>query len=223
MRSLIRLWLATLLLLWVQTSVFAEPDARMQINVLATEQGVEVRWLHANIRKAADLALPELWRRMIPQHAMDQIPKHVKAIRFLQKAVPNNLGVKITFSEKQVLNYLKQHQISYYAEQSADNTIIGSQTAPPMVDDGAHFPSVQAPLQAGLLRIQRQASLPEQVLFEEELARDPRVLSLSLSQVNKDRQQYRLQLKSPDDQWMMAWFSRRGMTLTQSVEGWLAR
>jgi len=224
MRSLIHLWVAALLLLCMQASAFAKADARMQIEVAAAKQGVKVHWLHAHIRKAADLALPELWNRMIPRHAMSQIPKKVKAIRFLQKAVPNDLGVRIIFDERRVLNYLKQHQIPYYTEQSADNTITQPQPAPPMIgDNGAYLSPVQAPLQAGLLSIQRQASLPEQVLFEDDLAHDPRVLSLTLRQVNKDSQQYRLQLKSSDDQWLMAWFSRRGMTLTQSVEGWLAR
>ncbi len=214
-----RLWVL-LILIFIQQSAFAKPDARMQIDVVAQKQGVKVRWLHANIQKAATLALPELWSRMIPQHAMDQIPKHVKAIRFLQKAVPNDLGVRIIFNEKRVLSYLKHNNIPYYAEQSDDPVI---NEAPPVTDNLDHFPLIQEPLSAGLLTIERHESLPEQILFEDYLSHDPRVLSLMLKQVNSDQQQYQLQLKSSDAQWLTAWFSRRGMTLTQSFDGWVAR
>ncbi len=218
-------WIAVLMLLCTGQSAFAAADTRMQVNVVAQDEGVEVGWLHANIRKAADMALPKLWDRIIPQHAMEQIPKHVKAVGFLQKAVPNDLGVSILFSEKRVLKYLKQHNIPYYVEQSAeqsvDHTTIEAQ---PTIDHWAAYPSpVQPPLQTGLLTIERQASLPEQVLFEDDLAHDPRIASLILRQVNRGERQYRLQLKSPDDHWLAAWFSNRGMTLTQSVEGWVAR
>ncbi|MDQ6996043.1 MAG: hypothetical protein Q9M82_01100 [Mariprofundus sp.] len=221
---MLRLWIAALLLLCIQSTAFAQSDARMKIDITAAQQNVEVRWLHAHIQKAADLALPELWRRMIPQHAMDQIPKHVKAVRFLQKAVPNDLGVSITFDEKRVLSYLKHNNIPYYAEQSADSATIEPQATQPMMDEPGQTALAQAPLQAGLLTIERHhASLPEQVLFEDDLAHDPRVFSLTLRQVNRDQQQYRLQLKSSDDLWLMAWFSSRGMTLTQSFDGWVAR
>jgi len=220
-----RLWIAALMLSCIQTPAFAQTDARMQIDVVAVNQKVEVSWLHTHIKQAADLALPELWNRMIPQHAMDQIPKHVKAVRFLQKAVPNDAGVSILFNAKRVLRYLKQHQIPYYAEQSANNTVIEPQPARavPGAVPGAYPPPVQTPLQTGLLTVRHSASLPQQVLFEDELARDPRVLSLTLRQVNRESQQYRLQLKTPNDQWLMAWFNSRGMMLTQSVDGWVAR
>jgi len=224
MRGWVRLW-AVLMVVCVHQLAFAEPDPRMQIEVVAEEQGVEVSWLHANIKKAANLALPQLWSRMIPQHAQDQIPKKVKAVRFLQKAIPNEQGVSILFNEKRVLRYLKQNNIPYYAEQSADTSVIEPQPvrADPGAVPGSYPPPAQMSLQTGLLTIQRQASLPEQVLFEDELAHDPRVLSLTLRQVNRGSQQYRLQLKSPDGQWLMAWFNSRGMVLTQSVDGWVAR
>jgi len=224
MRGWLRL-LFFLMLACFQQAAFAAQDARMQVDVLAEEQGVEVRWLHANIQKAADMALPQLWSRLVPQHAQDQIPKKVKAVRFLQKAIPNEQGVSILFNEKRVLRYLKKNNIPYYAEQSADNAVIEPQ--PARADQGAipgsYAPPVQMPLQVGLLTVQRPASLPEQILFEDELARDPRVLSLMPRQINKGSQMYRLQLKTPDDQWLMAWFNNRGMRLTQSVDGWVAR
>ena len=259
---------ALALLVLLPLLVNAAPDARMQVDVTAEEQGVEVNWLHANIRKAADMALPQLWARIIPQHAIDLIPPHVKAIRFLQKAVPNTQGVSILFNEKRVLRYLQQHNIPYYAEQSAgqtsdqtsDQTVArtlnptASQTArqtavgpqmsrsssvaartagspllPPQTGQqfaggpGGLLPSVHTPLLTGLLTLQRQASLPEQALFEEDLARDPHVLSLTLRQVSRNEQQYRLQMKSPNDQWLQAWFQRRGMILTASVDGWVVQ
>ena len=74
-----------------------------------------------------------------------------------------------------------------------------------------------------MLTIQRQASLPEQVLFEDDLGRDPHVVTLSLRQVNKQGRQYRLSLKGSDDQWLFEWIKRRGMMLTASVEGWVVR
>ncbi len=222
MRLWMRLWAATLMLLCLQQMAFAQPDARMQIELTAQEQGVEVRWLHANIQKAADMALPQLWARIIPQHAIDQIPKHVKAVRFLQKAVPNDLGVSITFNEKRVLSYLKHNNIPYYAEQSASNAAIEAQATQPAVDNQNTF-QAPVPLPSILLTIERQASLPEQVLFEDDLAHDPRVLRLTLRQVNRNQQQYRLQLKSSDSLWLVPWFGNRGMTLTQSLDGWVAR
>lgn len=238
----------------------AATDARMQVDVVAEEQGVEVNWLHANIRKAADMALPQLWSRIIPQHAIAQLPKHVKAVRFLQKAVPTEQGVSIQFNEKRVLRYLQQNNIPYYAEQSsdqpinqpvyqtADHAIIQPQVSQfqpqfqtpqsqmeqssflPQQDDqqvagnqAQPLPFAQAPLLTGLLTIQRQASLPEQVLFEQDLAHDPRIRSLTLRQVNRGGQQYQLKLKGSNDQWLREWFRHRGMMLTASVEGWVAQ
>jgi len=220
MRMWIRLWVSSLMLLCLQQAAFAQPDARMQIEVSAQKQGVEVPWLHAHIRKAADMALPQLWARIVPQHAIARIPQHVKAVRFLQKAVPNELGVSITFNEKRVLSYLKHNNIPYYAEQSASNATIEPQAAQPTMENQN---PLQTPLPSILLTIQRQASLPEQALFEDDLSHDPRVLRLTLRQVSKNQQQYRLQLNSSDDTWLLAWFSTRGMTLTQSFDGWVAR
>ncbi len=74
-----------------------------------------------------------------------------------------------------------------------------------------------------LLSIERQASLPEQVLFEDDLKREPNIISLSLKQVNRDLQQYRLHLKDPDDQWLVEWFRQRGLELSPTPDGWVAR
>jgi hypothetical protein len=73
-----------------------------------------------------------------------------------------------------------------------------------------------------LLSIKRQASLPEQVLFEDDLQRDPRIINLSLRQVTRDGQQYRLLLKGSDDQWLVEWFRQRGLILSPTLEGWVA-
>jgi len=226
-----RRWLQllfALMLVCVQQSALAAQDARMQVDVVAEQQGVEVRWLHANIQKAADMALPQLWGRIVPQHALTQIPKKVKAVRFLKKAVPNEQGVSIIFNEKRVLRYLKKNAIPYYAEQTAEQSADKVATVPGMVQPSMNVapglgtlaqPSLQ---RTGLLTVQRQASLPEQVLFEDDLARDPRIIRMTLRQINRGEQQYRLQLKGQDDRWLSDWFRQRGLVLTQSVEGWVA-
>lgn len=74
-----------------------------------------------------------------------------------------------------------------------------------------------------LLTLERRASLAEQVLFEDELKRDPHVIDLLLYRVNRDVQQYRLHLNDSDDSWLTEWFGQRGMELTSVVEGWVAR
>jgi len=225
-RMRLQVWLiATFMLLCVQQPAFAEEsDTRMQITVIAAEQGVEVRWLHTNIQRAATMALPLLWNRLIPRHAHRLIPKKVNAIRFLKKAKPTEEGVNIIFDQKRVLSYLDQNNIPYYVEQSAGSSGTGMQISHPVVDgQPEQIPLAQAQGQSGWLTILRQASLPEQVLFEDDLGRDPRVVSLSLRQVNSQSRQYRLSLKGSDDQWLFEWVKRRGMTLTESVEGWVVR
>jgi len=213
------------MLICVQQSAFAdEPDTRMQIAVIAAEQGVEVRWLHANIQRAATMALPRLWNRLIPRHARKLIPKKVNAIRFLKKATPTEKGVNIIFDQKRVLSYLEQNNIPYYVEQSAGGSGAGTQISHPVVaGQPGQMPLAQAQVQSGWLTIQRRASLPEQVLFEDDLRHDPRVVSLSLRQVNSQSRQYRLRLKGSDDQWLFEWVKRRGMMLTESAEGWVVR
>ncbi len=74
-----------------------------------------------------------------------------------------------------------------------------------------------------ILNMKRRASLPEQVLFEDELRRDPRIIELSLKQINRDGQQYRITLKGSDDQWLPHWFNQRGLNLTPSIEGWVVQ
>ncbi len=225
-RMRLHIWmLASFMLLCAQPAAFAEePDTRMQIAVIAAEQGVEVRWLHANIQRAATMALPQLWNRLIPRHAHGLIPKKVNAIRFLKKAVPTEKGVNIIFDQRRVLSYLKKNHVPYYVEQSAGYSETGSQISSPVVDGkSGQLPLVQMQGKSVLLTIQGQASLPEQVLFEDDLGRDPRVVSLSLRQVNRQGRQYRLSLKGSDDQWLFEWIKRRGMTLTESAEGWVVR
>jgi len=214
MNRRMQVWLAFFMLLCVQQSVFAEPDPRMQVAVIAANQGVEVRWLHTHIQRAAMMALPQLWNRLIPGHAHNMIPKKVSAIRFLKKATPTEEGVNIIFDQRRVFSYLEDNKIPYYVEQSGR---IKTESQP--FADG--LPLAPAQVKSGLLMIERQASLPEQVLFEEDLGHDPHVISLSLRQVNGQGRQYRLSLKGSDDQWLFDWIKRRGMTLTTSMEGWV--
>jgi len=311
---------------FTHSALAAGSDTRLSIEVTPNEQQkTTVQKLHNNVRGAADLALPQLWHRIIPRHAHKQIPKKVKAVRFLQRATPTPEGVTVTFHGKRVFAWLKKNNIPYieqqptwnlelqlvnrkgksmrqsaamlkqYASQTSkvwgyslqssapslvlnwqwlDNrqvllTVRGTSALGEYTDmrklssgdpvaqlkpwlsevllkarDGQVLPAADktvspvaltsitqnqlqiAPVSNDLyliLNIERQASLPEQILFEEELKSDPRILDLSLRAVNRENQQYRLHLKGGDDQWLVRWFSRRGLTLTATIEGWVAR
>ena len=324
--------IATSIAVFCFQSLALAADARMQVDVLAETQHVEVQWLHANVRKAAALALPQLWARIVPQDAQALIPKRIKALRFLQKATPTNAGIRITFHQKRVLNYLKNNNLPYIAQQPVLNVVLQlynedgrpmRETANALLDfaisdapvhgyrvdeqgaalvllwrwldykqvslslrghsklaeftetrylnagdplaqiqpwmaqvllqardayaeggasasvDGRETGTLQTASEQNIpivklapmpkaevalrLMVHRTASLLDQVLFEDELMQDPRILDLSLRQVNKESQQYSLQLKGSDDQWLTQWFARRGMTLTPTIEGWVAR
>jgi len=325
---LFTLWL----LLGFQVSAFAAADQRMLVEVSAEKQHVEVNWLHVHIKRASAMALPQLWNRLIPQSAQSLIPRHIKAIGFLEKAIPTEQGMNILFHRKRVFDYLKAQHIPYIAEQpslnlniqlydesgrrmnqmaadltdyaeemaafwgyrldpqatplvllwrwmshrqvsldmrgeNADTTsgydlryiassdplsslkpwlsevlvktrdahvVLAVEEAPSLelsptmpVQDG---PTMQTPvfqsdvsMPSGLLlTVQRQASLPEQVLFEEDLRHHAHVRSLILKRVNRASQQYRLQLNGGDMQWLVQWFRDRGMNLSATAEGWVA-
>jgi len=323
---------AALLLLAAQPALAAS-DARMQILVTPDETlGITLQSLQTNIAQAADMALPRLWARIVPQQAQKDIPKKVKAIRFLQRAVPGDNGIMIVFQPRRVFGWLKTNNIPYIEQAPAWNLSItlhnaagrgmpvsanllrshagsiatdlgyildssapvlvldwrwldssrvslsvrgGSrlgeytetrripsgdpaQELQPWLDDVlrkardayvksaapvapvpaiAQQASAQSPATALtgikvaapsaqnylLLDVQRHASLPEQILFEQDLRQDPRILDLSLRQVTRGGQQYRLHLKGSDDMWLRNWLSRRGLTLTPTIEGWVAR
>lgn len=320
---MIKTSLIALLLLLPQLALAAN-DPRMQIELVADEsKGITVESLHGNIRKAADLALPQLWKRMLLQDDKHLIPEKTKAVLFLQRATPTEDGLRVIFNQRRVTAFLKKHNIpfietyptwllsvqmsnssnrsmpesaamlqelaassaaawGYGLEGSRESLILhwrwldsshislsvrgtsklGEYSETREVASGDPFQQLEpwliqtllkarnsyatsAPGEAEVtnndaatngiatkpaatrefltLAIERQASLPEQVLFEEELRRDPRILDLSLKQVNRDGQQYRLRLKNSDDQWLSHWFKRRGLKLTPTIEGWVAR
>jgi len=328
LNNLSKLLCAVACMFAMQTYAVAAADARMQVDVVAETEAVEVSWLHANVREAAALALPQLWGRIVPQYALGMIPKRVKAVRFMKKASPTETGIRITFHQQRVLNYLKAHALPYVAEQPALNVVIqlynedgrpmgettnallelanneadamgyriddqgaslvlfwrwlddrqvslsvrgnsklseyaetrmvttadpleqlkvwmsevllkardayievtvveteGLELAPDQfnpLNDLAMQPITKPEVEL-LLTIQRETSLADQVLFEQDLRQDPHILELSLRQVNRDGQQYRLQLKGSDDQWLTQWFARRGMTLIPTIEGWVVQ
>jgi len=321
-------------------------DSRMQVEIQANpeEKGQSVNELHANIRYAADLALTQLWDRMIPQHARAEIPANARAIQFMLRAQPTAEGVSVSFNSRRVLDYLEAAKIPLipeqpvwnldvrmrnaagqnmsqsasmlqkFAEQQAPNwgfglnasgasmivqwrwldakqaslsvrgnsrlaefqetrtlspgdplpqlqqwlldTLLKARDAyanepqvampapvlvPAPVIDIYGNPIISTDIYADpyaaasvpiativddsiLIMIERQASLPEQVLFEDDLRRDPRVASLLPRQLNHTMQQYRLQLKDPaDTQWLHQWFAQHGLSLTPAADGWLAR
>jgi len=315
-------------------------DHRMTVEIQANpdEKGQSLNELHTNIRYAADLALPHLWDRIIPQHARSMVPENTSAIRFLQRAQPTATGVSVSFDPRRVLDFLQTSKIPVIPEQPAWNLDIRMRNAAGQnmaqsasmlqdyarqqavdwgfglnpqaasiivqwrwldnrqislsirgnsrlaefqetrtLDPGDPLPQLQQWLVQTLLKardayaigetqaetpvvattpavdiygnplidadpyanagmpvtvaddsilisIEHQASLPEQVLFEDDLRRDPRVLSLLPRELNKNIQQYRVKLKEPTNtQWLSQWFAQHGLSLTQTPDGWLAR
>jgi len=332
-------------------------DARMLVEVTANpdEQGQSLKALHANVRYAAELALAQLWDRIIPQQARADVPAGMRAIRFMQRAQPTPDGVRISFHAKRVMDYLETHNIPLIPEQPVWNLDVrirnaagqsmsqsaalisefSAQQAPlwgyalnrmgdslivqwhwldsrqvslslrgtsrlgefqetRMLAPGDPLPQLQqwlletllkardayatgitpevatldvpatpsppafdiygnplgntdiytdpfgdfygdpyanqapaAPVIVDhgiLIRIERQASLPEQVLFEDDLRRDPRVAALRPTQLSHAMQQYRLDLKDEqDEQWLNQWFAEHGLSLSPTADGWLAR
>lgn len=308
---------------------WAAQDSRMQVLVVPDQaQGSTLAALQTNISGAAEQALPRLVQRIVPVQSRRDVPRGVKAITLVQRAIPGDSGVTIDFQPRRVFAWLKANNVPVIAEQPSWHLSIDLQSAVgrsmtesaalleqhageiavedgfglddsapaliiawrwldertvnlsvrgntplgeyaetrrlasgdpvvqlmPWLDEvllrardsyveatvasgtvaasaqelpaiaGAPLPVVP-PVQDGylLLKVQRQASLPEQILFEEELRHDRRILDLSLRQVNQDGQQYRLHLKGADDQWLGEWFRRRGMFLTPTIEGWVAQ
>jgi len=335
----------------IQSAAAAVADPRMQVDVAANpdEPGQSLNELHANIRYAADLALQQLWQRIIPQQEITSLPPNGHAVRFLKRAQPTSEGVRVTFNASRVFDFLETKHIAVIGEpptwnlqinlrntagqnmmQSADllrqfaaekaidqgytlqtmgasmvlqwrwldnrqvslsvrgtsrlgefqetRTITPGDPLPQLqqwlldtllkardayasggatpaavaplvpvqalavdiygnpiagtdpyaqisqIDPYAQMPALAIPDDSILISIRHQASLPEQVLFEDDLRRDPRVASLLPSQFNRNLQQYRLQLKEPrNDQWLKQWFTQHGLTLTPMPNGWLAQ
>lgn len=93
-----------------------------------------------------------------------------------------------------------------------------------VAEDSAPASSDAQPVNRELVvSMKGRSSLPEQVLFEDELRRDPRILKLLLKEISRDSQQYHITLKESDDQWLLHWFSQRGLSLTPSIDGWVAQ
>ena len=109
---------------------------------------------------------------------------------------------------------------------SAAVAMAGGATGTGTGDAGTGTPgSVPVPMTGleRMLTINRHATLPEQVLFEDALRRHPRVAALVPYLLSNNVQQYRLVLKSADDRWLIEWFARNGMQLSPRPDGWLAQ
>jgi len=308
----------------------AAPDTRMQIQINADEEkGISQQYLQTHVKEAADMALPALWPRIVPQQYLANVPGTINSMLFLQRATPNEQGMSVVFQARRVFAWLDEQQIpairqapawsvrvnvrdefgntmnqpaarlTEQAEQMAsalgfatdsnapaltldwrwldrwnvnlsahastgdfsetrsasgadpvelltpwlieallkarDATVLATAvpitTAPPtqpIMPTGPSDMATPLPLQplasAGYLqlKVMRQASLAEQVLFEQDLRQDQRILDLSLKQVTRDGQQYRLRLRGGDSSWLQHWFSLRGMMLTPTIDGWVA-
>ncbi len=346
-------------IIWVPvTHAVPATDARMLVEVTANpdEKGQSLKELHTDVRHAAELALAQLWDRIIPRQARTGIPTDIHATRFIQRAQPTPDGISISFHRKRVLDFLETRKIPLIPRQPAWNLDIRirnasgqnmsqsaalvsefatqqaplwgyalSQTADSLIMQwrwldsqqvslsvrgtsrlgefqetrvlvpGDPLPQLQQWLLETLLRardahasglapeipqtavasasaagvagissvdiygnpltstdintnlygdpythpataplivddsilisIERQASLPEQVLFEDDLRHDPRVASVLPAMLSHAIRRYRLTLKDPqDDQWLSQWFTQHGLSLTRTPDnGWLAR
>jgi hypothetical protein len=71
------------------------------------------------------------------------------------------------------------------------------------------------------IHITRTSSLPEQVLFEDALRHDRRVLLLQPHVLSGAEREYILRLETSDDSWLPSWFRQHGMTATATPYGWL--
>ena len=188
---------------------WAADDERLQVYLRASDYGVEASWLHTHIRKAAAMALPVVWQRIVPADQRAQLGS-TPAIQFLQTAKPTEDGIIITFQQPRVYQYLKSHHIRGFDD--APSVSASANTIPTAPSGGATL----------LLTINHPASLPEQILFERDLSRDARIQSVTLYRLGRAQRTYRLQLSSDDPAWLTTWFRQRGMTLTPSAEGWIA-
>ncbi|MFQ5582217.1 MAG: hypothetical protein ACE5F3_06290 [Mariprofundaceae bacterium] len=95
-------------------------------------------------------------------------------------------------------------------------------SADAVADTEEGVPTAQDGLEV-MLTLQRNVALPEQVLLEDALRRNPRVAALVPYLLSSEVQQYRLILKSADDSWLAGWFARNGMQLSPRPDGWLAQ
>ncbi len=106
--------LTAMLLLFGWQQAYASTDERMIIDLpMNNETGTTLENFQNDIKGAAALALPQLWQRIIPQAAIKTVPKHVQAVRFLQRVVPTVDGVIVYFSRDRLFSWLDYKHIPY--------------------------------------------------------------------------------------------------------------
>jgi len=74
-----------------------------------------------------------------------------------------------------------------------------------------------------ILIVERPATLAEQVILEEALEKHPAVKAVVPKFLSHDSRQYLLYLKGSNDEWVAAWFRKRGMQVAPTPQGWLVR
>ncbi len=74
-----------------------------------------------------------------------------------------------------------------------------------------------------LITIESEASLASQVMLEQALQHQPKVVSLVPVLLQKARRQYRLTLRDGDDTWIASWFAAYGLTATKEMDDSLAQ
>jgi len=73
-----------------------------------------------------------------------------------------------------------------------------------------------------VLHIQGQTSLSHQILLENALQSDSRVISITPTHIEGKNQSYQVVVNQAPELWLESWFFQRGMTATLGLEGWLA-
>ncbi len=74
-----------------------------------------------------------------------------------------------------------------------------------------------------LLSVLRPSGLAEQVLFEQELRRDPRVKAVIPLVLSREERRYRILLAEPDALWLEGWLTAQGLEVARDEQGWTAR
>ena len=113
------LWLAAFVLSLFSLMPYAQADSRMIVEVQADEEGRV-----PSVQEAIQQALPLLWDRIVDSKARGSLSNSMKATPFLQRVLPRSDGVRVSFNEARVWQYLDRREIPYLREAPRINLMI---------------------------------------------------------------------------------------------------
>lgn len=195
-----------------------EPAFNLQLH-MQNEYGMPMQGSETTLRQQAE-EISRHWGIILREKApllelnwqwlgSDQVQLNVRGnSRFPEQSETRTVPASDAMQEMQ--NWLQEVLLKArdaYAEQKTDES-----------------PANAAPRAIGsemLIHISRPSTLPEQVLFEDALRNDHRVLLLQPHVLSGEEREYILRLETTDDSWLPSWFSRHGMTATATPYGWL--